>query len=337
MSILITGGAGFIGSHVLMELAASSERVVVLDNFSNSSPESVRRVEEFLGVSISLIFGDVSDQSVVERVLREWEVGSVIHLAGLKSVSRSLVCPISYYENNVKASISLFRAMHSCGVRKLVFSSSATVYKLPAELPLREDSALGTCSSPYGRSKRMVERMLQDLSKSDSKWSIAILRYFNPIGAHQSGRIGEDPKGVPDNLMPYIARVALGRLNKLIVHGGDYPTLDGTGVRDYLHVSDLAVGHVKALEYLEVHPGYHVWNLGTGTGHSVLQVVDAFERMSGQQISVEISTRRAGDVAACWADASKAWRELGWRAERTLDQMVLDTWRWQAGNPDGYL
>ncbi|MCY1287769.1 UDP-glucose 4-epimerase [compost metagenome] len=336
MRVLVTGGAGFIGSHLLVELVSQGAHVVVLDNLSNSSYESVVRVERITGRSAKLVVGDVREQSLVERLLIDESIDSVIHLAGLKAVGRSCDVPLEYYENNVQAAFSLLRAMENCKVFKLVFSSSATIYHLPGSLPLSEESSIGECSSPYGRSKLMVERVLRDISSSDNRWSIALLRYFNPIGAHESGLIGEDPNGIPDNLLPFVSQVAVGRLAKLTVYGGDYPTADGNGVRDYIHVCDLVSGHSKALDFLATHRGCHTWNLGTGIGYSVLEVVEAFERVSGRRIPYEISDRRPGDVAACWADVSKAERELGWRATRNLESMVADTWRWQSLNPDGY-
>ncbi|MDE3740027.1 UDP-glucose 4-epimerase GalE [Pseudomonas resinovorans] len=336
MRVLVTGGAGFIGSHVLVDLVRQGAHVVVLDNLKNSSVKSVLRVERITGASIRLVVGDVRDQSLIENLLLGEEIDSVIHLAGLKAVGESCEIPLGYYENNVQAAVSLLRAMENCQVFNLVFSSSATVYRMPTPLPLSEDSRVGRCSSPYGRSKLMVESMLRDLSHADRRWSVALLRYFNPIGAHESGLIGDDPNGIPDNLLPFVAQVAIGRLGKLVIHGGDYPTADGTGVRDYVHVCDLASGHVKALDYLERHTGCHTWNLGTGIGYSVLEVVAAFERVSGKRIPYEISARRSGDVAACWADVSKANRELGWKAVRGLDCMVADAWRWQSKNPSGY-
>jgi UDP-glucose 4-epimerase len=309
---------------------------VVLDNLSNSSYESIARVEQITGRSMKLVVGDVRSHCLVERLLIDESIDSVIHLAGLKAVGRSFEDPLEYYENNVQSALSLLRAMETCKVFKCVFSSSATIYHLPGSLPLSEDSCIGECSSPYGRSKLMVERVLRDLANSDSRWSIALLRYFNPIGAHESGLIGEDPNGIPDNLLPFVTQVAVGRLAKLTVYGGDYPTVDGTGVRDYIHVCDLASGHIKALDFLTGHSGCHTWNLGTGIGYSVLEVIDAFERVSGRHIPYEISGRRPGDAAACWADVSKAERELGWRASRGLERMVADAWRWQSLNPGGY-
>lgn len=344
MRVLVTGGAGFIGSHVLVELLGQGAKVVVLDNLVNGSSESLKRVESITGHPVSFVLGDVRDTLLVERLLINEKVDAVIHLAGLKAVGKSIDDPLEYYESNVQGTISLLRAMQRVGVFKIVFSSSATIYQMPGTLPISESSKVGGVASPYGRTKLTAEHMLDDLARSDARWSIAVLRYFNPIGAHESGLIGEDPCGTPNNLLPYITQVAVGRLSRLTVYGGDYPTIDGTGVRDYIHVCDLAAGHTRALEYLgqgqgqgqgQGH-GYHVWNLGRGTGYSVLQIIEAFERVSGRCIPFTVSGRRPGDVAECWADVSKAERELGWKAGLGLECMIADAWRWQVSNPSGY-
>ncbi|WP_079452581.1 UDP-glucose 4-epimerase GalE [Pseudomonas aeruginosa] len=336
MRVLVTGGAGFIGSHVLVELLGQGAKVVVLDNLVNGSSESLKRVERITGHPVGFVLRDIRDSLLVERLLIDEKVDAVIHLAGLKAVGESVDDPLEYYESNVQGTISLLRAMQRVGVFKIVFSSSATIYQMPGTLPISESSKVGGVASPYGRTKLTAEHMLDDLARSDARWSIAVLRYFNPIGAHESGLIGEDPCGTPNNLLPYIAQVAVGRLSRLTVHGGDYPTIDGTGVRDYIHVCDLAAGHTRALEYLRQGHGYHVWNLGTGTGYSVLQIIEAFERVSGRRIPFTVSGRRPGDVAECWADVSKAERELGWKAGLGLECMIADAWRWQVSNPSGY-
>lgn len=337
MALLVTGGAGYIGSHTVVELLESGHEVVVLDNLSNSSRESLRRVAEITGRAPRLIEGDVRDAGLLDRVFAEQPIEAVIHFAGLKAVGESVRRPLDYYDNNVGGSIALCRAMARAGVYRLAFSSSATVYGDPADMPIPESCPVGVPTNPYGQSKLMVEGILRDLASSDPRWSIALLRYFNPVGAHPSGRIGEDPNGIPNNLLPYIAQVAVGRLERLSVFGNDYPTPDGTGVRDYIHVVDLAKGHVAALGFLAGHSGVHTWNLGTGKGYSVLQMVEAFERASGRPIPCTIAPRRPGDVAQCWADPAKARRELGWSARLGLDEMMTDTWRWQSQNPTGYV
>ncbi len=336
MTLLVTGGAGYIGSHTVLELLISGRDVVVLDNLSNGSGESLRRVAELAGRKPGFVQGDVLDRVLLDRLFSEKKIEGVVHFAGLKAVGESTRDPLRYYENNVAGSIALLGAMEAAGVRRLVFSSSATVYGDPARVPIDEGCSIGAPVNPYGHSKLVVERILRSLALSDPRWSIALLRYFNPVGAHASGRIGEDPRGIPNNLFPYITQVAVGRLARLSVFGGDYPTPDGTCVRDYIHVVDLAKGHLAALDYLERHGGINVWNLGTGAGHSVLDVVHAFEVECGCPISYVIGKRRPGDVAACWADPRKAQRELGWTAKRGLAQMVADAWRWQRSNPHGY-
>lgn len=337
MTLLVTGGAGYIGSHTVLELLATGQDVLVLDNLSNSSRESLRRVAALTGREPGFILGDVRDRALLDRIFTDTAIDGVVHFAGLKAVGESVGAPLRYFDNNVGGSIALCEAMAAAGVRRLVFSSSATVYGEPIAMPIDENCPTGVPTNPYGRSKLMVEQVLRDLGRSDPRWSIALLRYFNPVGAHASGRIGEDPHGIPNNLLPYIAQVAVGRLKQLSVFGGDYPTPDGTGIRDYIHIVDLAQGHLAALDYLAEHTGVHVWNLGTGTGYSVLDMIRAFEAASGRAIPYVITDRRAGDIAECWADAGKARRELGWQAQRGLAQMMADAWRWQSENPNGYV
>ena len=334
-TILVTGGAGYIGSHTCVELLESGYQVVVLDNLCNSSPEALRRVEEITGKSVTFVEGDVRDRNTLQRLFSQYNFDSVIHFAGLKAVGESCQIPLSYYENNVSGTVVLCQEMARAGVFNIVFSSSATVYGDPASLPIREDFPL-SATNPYGRSKLMVEEVLGDLYKSDNRWNIALLRYFNPAGAHSSGMIGEDPNDIPNNLMPYISQVAIGKREKLSVFGSDYPTVDGTGVRDYIHVVDLAKGHVCAIDKLRSGCGLKAWNLGVGNGTSVLQMVAAFEKAAGLTIPYELVDRRPGDIAECWADASLAEKELGWKTEKSLDEMMADTWRWQSSNPNGY-
>lgn len=335
MAILVTGGAGYIGSHTCLELLARGEEVIVLDNFSNSSPEAIRRVEKITGRSVSTIVGDLRDADLLRRVCLENSIEAVIHFAGLKAVGESVREPLRYYENNVSGTIVLLDVMREAGVRKLVFSSSATVYGDPQRLPITEAHPL-SATNPYGRTKLMIEEILRDLVASEAGWQIALLRYFNPVGAHASGLIGEDPVGPPNNLMPYLAQVAVGVRPFLNVFGDDYPTPDGTGVRDYIHVVDLAMGHLAALDRLRAHEGLFAVNLGTGVGHSVLEMVRAFEAVSSRRIDYRIAERRPGDVASCYADASLAQELLGWKAARGLDEMCADAWHWQSANPKGY-
>ncbi|HMN20915.1 MAG TPA: UDP-glucose 4-epimerase GalE [Ottowia sp.] len=335
-TILVTGGAGYIGSHTTLALLQAGHAVLVLDNLANSSRESLARVARIAGRAPAFMQGDVRDAALVRDLLRRHRVGAVLHFAGLKAVGESVAQPLRYYDNNVGGTLALCQAMADAGVWRLVFSSSATVYGGPATMPISEATPTGRPTNPYGRSKLMVEELLRDLARTDARWRIAVLRYFNPVGAHDSGLIGEDPHGIPNNLLPYIAQVAVGRLPELAVFGGDYPTPDGTGVRDYIHVVDLAAGHLSALAALDARSGWHVWNLGTGQGYSVLQMVRAFEQASGRAVPYRIAPRRPGDVAQCWSDPGKAQRELGWTAERGLAQMMADTWRWQSGNPRGY-
>lgn len=336
MTILVTGGAGYIGSHTLVELLNSGQQVLVLDNLSNASAASLARVAEITGKQPAFIEGDIRDAALLDTLFAEHKISSVVHFAGLKAVGESVAQPLRYYDNNVNGTLVLVNAMQKAGVFKLVFSSSATVYGEPQQMPITEQFAVGGTTNPYGTSKLMVEQILQDVAKSDDRWSIALLRYFNPVGAHSSGLIGEDPNGIPNNLLPYISQVAVGRLSALSVFGDDYPTPDGTGVRDYIHVVDLAVGHLKALARIAEHSGVSVYNLGTGQGYSVLEMVKAFEQASGQPVPFNISPRRAGDIAECWADPAKALAELGWQAERGLEQMMIDAWRWQSQNPEGF-
>ncbi len=336
MKILVTGGAGYIGSHTGLELLQAGHEVTVIDNLSNSKEESLRRIQELTGKELAFHRLDLADAAGLKALLAAGKIEAVIHFAGLKAVGESVSRPLDYYRNNVTGTLVLLEAMAEAGVKKLVFSSSATVYGEPEVVPYHEDLPTGMPTNPYGRSKLMVEEVLGDLAHSDERWAVGLLRYFNPVGAHESGRIGEDPQGIPNNLLPYIAQVAVGRLEKLSVFGGDYPTRDGTGVRDYIHVVDLARGHLAALDYLPDQTGVFTWNLGTGRGYSVLEMVRAFEQASGRAVPYEIVARRAGDIAEYWSDPSKAERELGWRAERGLEQMMADTWRWQSMNPEGY-
>ena len=336
MNILVTGGAGFIGSHTVVELLQAGHKVVVLDNLCNSSAVALERVEQISQRSIQFVQGDVRDRALLDTVFGQHKIDTVIHFAGLKSVGESVDQPLNYFDNNVSGTITLCAAMAAAGVFRLVFSSSATVYGDATTMPLHEGVETKPPTNPYGRSKLMVEEILRDLSHSDSRWSIALLRYFNPVGAHESGLIGENPRGIPNNLLPYIAQVASGKLKQLAVYGDDYPTQDGTGVRDYIHVVDLAIGHVKTLPYLDGHNGVHVWNLGTGHGYSVLEMVRAFEQASGRKVPYTIEPRRSGDIAQCWSDPAKAKRQLGWQAQRDLSTMMVDAWRWQQMNADGY-
>lgn len=336
MKLLVTGGAGYIGSHTVLELLQAGHEIVVLDNLCNSSLESLRRVQAIAGRSLLFIQGDIRDRALLDQLFALHQIDAVIHFAGLKAVGESVQQPLEYYSSNMQGTLNLCQAMAAVGVFQLVFSSSATVYGDPVRVPVNEDSPVTDPSSPYGRSKLMVEYLLQDLQRSDARWSIGILRYFNPIGAHPSGLIGEDPLGIPNNLLPYLSQVAIGKLDCLQVFGDDYPTVDGTCVRDYIHVVDLAMGHLLALQFIRGRSACAVWNLGAGKGYSVLQVISAFERASGSALRYVFGPRRAGDIAANWADPSKAERELGWAAKRSLEDMMVDTWRWQSMNPQGY-
>ncbi|HKM38165.1 MAG TPA: UDP-glucose 4-epimerase GalE [Thiopseudomonas sp.] len=335
-SILVTGGAGYIGSHTTLALLEAGHEVIVLDNLTNSSLESLRRVERICGKAATFIQGDIRDRELLDSIFARHSIQAVLHFAGLKAVGESVQKPLDYYENNVSGSVVLFQAMAAAGVFNLVFSSSATVYGEPKQMPISEDCPTGIPTNPYGRSKLMVEEVLRDLAFSESRWSIALLRYFNPVGAHASGLIGEDPNGIPNNLLPYISQVAVGKLPQLSVYGDDYPTVDGTGVRDYIHVVDLANGHLKALDAIAASQGVHIWNLGTGQGYSVLQMISAFEQAAHVEVPYAVVARRSGDIAECWADPAKAAQELGWKAEHSLDDMMRDTWRWQQSNPNGF-
>ena len=334
--ILITGGAGYIGSHTALELLNEGYEVVVYDNLCNSSQESLRRVEELTGKTVKFYEGDVLDGAALEAMFRAENVDAVIHCAALKAVGESVQKPLEYYQNNITGTLTLMDVMNRVGVKNIVFSSSATVYGSPEEMPITESCPKGQCTNPYGWTKSMMEQIMSDVQKANPDWNVILLRYFNPVGAHKSGRIGEDPKGIPNNLMPYISQVAVGKLEKLGVFGNDYNTPDGTGVRDYIHVVDLAIGHVKAINYIFTNPGLDVINLGTGVGYSVLDMVKAFSKACGKEIPYEIKPRRAGDIDMCYADPYKALKVLGWKAERGLDEMCEDTWRWQSQNPNGY-
>lgn len=336
MAVLVTGGAGYIGSHTCVELLHAGYEVVALDNLCNSSEESLKRVEQITGKKLSFYKADLLNRESVEQVFEKESIDSVIHFAGLKAVGESVAKPLEYYHNNITGTLNLCDVMRSHGVKDIIFSSSATVYGDPAFVPITEECPKGNPTNPYGQTKSMLEQILTDLHTADPEWNVVLLRYFNPIGAHESGLIGEDPKGVPNNLLPYIAQVAVGKLECLGVFGDDYDTPDGTGVRDYIHVTDLAKGHVKALAKLQDGSGVSIYNLGTGNGYSVLDVLRAFERACGKELPYAIKPRRPGDIAACYADAAKAGRELGWKAEYGIDRMCQDSWRWQSSNPDGY-
>lgn len=336
MAILITGGCGYIGSHTVIEMVKAGYDVVVLDNFYNSKPEALRRTRELAGKDFPFYECDIRDAQGLRRIFREQEIDAVIHFAGLKAVGESVQKPLEYYDNNVGGTVTLCQVMAECGCKRMVFSSSATVYGMNNPSPLKEEMPTGAVTNPYGRTKYIIEEILRDVCVSDKDWSVVLLRYFNPIGAHESGRIGEDPNGIPNNLMPYITQVAIGKLPKLSVYGDDYDTHDGTGVRDYIHVVDLAAGHVKAVDYALKNTGAEVFNLGTGNGYSVLDLVHAFEKASGVSIPYVIAPRRAGDIATCYSDPSKAEKVLGWKALRGVEDMCRDSWRWRSANPRGY-
>lgn len=336
MAILVTGGAGYIGSHTCVELLNDGYEVVVVDNLCNSSEVSLKRVEQITGKKVTFYKVDLLDREALTEVFEKEKVDSVIHFAGLKAVGESVSKPLEYYHNNITGTLILCEVMREHGCKNLVFSSSATVYGDPAFIPITEACPKGQCTNPYGQTKSMLEQVLTDLNVADPEWNIILLRYFNPIGAHKSGLIGEDPKGLPNNLVPYIAQVAVGKLDHLNVFGNDYDTHDGTGVRDYIHVVDLAIGHVRAIEKLKDKEGVLIYNLGTGNGYSVLDVVKAYEKASGREVKYEIQPRRPGDIATCYAEASKALKELNWKAERGIEEMCEDSWRWQSGNPNGY-
>ena len=336
MTILVTGGAGYIGSHTCIELLQAGYQVVVLDNLCNSCEKSLERVEEITGQKVTFYKADLLDREAVDAVFKAEKIDAVIHFAGLKAVGESVAKPLEYYHNNITGTLLLCDVMREHGVKNIIFSSSATVYGNPAFIPITEECPKGVITNPYGHTKSMLEQMLSDLHKADSEWNVILLRYFNPIGAHKSGKIGEDPKGIPNNLVPYIAQVAVGKLERLGVFGNDYDTHDGTGVRDYIHVVDLADGHVKALNKIKENCGVKIYNLGTGIGYSVLDIVKAYEKACGKEIPYVIKDRRPGDIATCYADATKAKEELGWEAKRDLLEMCEDSWRWQSNNPNGY-
>ena len=335
MTVLVTGGAGYIGSHACVELLKSGFEVVVIDNLSNSKEESLRRVKEITGKSFKFYKKDLLDRDAIEEIFNKEKIDAVMHFAGLKAVGESVSQPMRYYHNNIIGTLVLCEVMNKYGVKNIVFSSSATVYGNPHTVPITEEFPLSV-TNPYGRTKLMIEEILRDIYIADNTWNIAILRYFNPIGAHSSSRIGEDPKDIPNNLVPYITQVAIGKRDKLSVYGNDYSTADGTGVRDYIHVVDLVLGHLKALEKLKSNPGVVTYNLGTGRGYTVLEVVKTFSKILNRELPYEIVARRPGDVAACYADPSKAKTELGWCAEKGLEEMCKDSWNWQSGNPNGY-
>lgn len=335
MTVLVTGGAGYIGSHTCISLIEAGHSVLVLDNLSNASPEALRRVETIVGQAIPLVEGDIRDRDLLDRLFREHDISAVVHFAGLKAVGESTQIPLAYYQNNVAGTLTLLEAMAAAEVRRLVFSSSATVYGDPDEVPIPETAGL-RATNPYGQTKLMIEHILQDLALADDRWRVALLRYFNPVGAHESGTIGEDPSGTPNNLMPYITQVAVGKLPELSVFGDDYDTPDGTGVRDYIHVMDLAEGHVQALEHLDAQSACEAFNLGTGKGYSVLDLVRAFSEVNQVAVPYRIATRRPGDIGCCYADPAKAEQQLQWQASRDLNTMVRDAWRWQQQNPQGY-
>ena len=336
MNVLVTGGAGYIGSHTCLELLESGYGVVVIDNLCNSNPKSLDRVEGLTGKKLRFYEGDVRDEALLRKIFAENEIGCVIHFAGLKAVGESVAKPWEYYDNNLNSTLVLTKVMKEVGMKNIIFSSSATVYTADNEMPLKETSRTGGCTNPYGWTKYMTEQILSGISHADESWSVVLLRYFNPIGAHESGQIGEDPRGIPNNLMPFITQVAIGRREKLNVFGNDYDTPDGTGVRDYIHVVDLAKGHVAAVKYACAHQGCEVFNLGTGTGYSVLDMVKAFEKANGVPVPYRIVDRRPGDLATCYADPSKSAEKLGWKAEKTLVDMCRDSWNWQKQNPQGF-
>ncbi len=336
MHILVTGGAGYIGSHTCVELLNAGYEVTVVDNLYNSSEKALDRVQEIAGKAVKFYKADIQDRDAMNKVFDENKFDAVIHFAGLKAVGESVAKPIEYYQNNIGGTLVLTDVMRHHGCKNIIFSSSATVYGDPAIIPITEECPKGTCTNPYGWSKSMLEQILTDIHTSDPEWNVVLLRYFNPIGAHKSGKIGEDPKGIPNNLLPYVAQVAIGKLECLGVFGDDYDTPDGTGVRDYIHVVDLALGHVKAVEKLADNEGVSIYNLGTGNGYSVLQVVHAFEKACGHTINYAIKPRRPGDIAMCYCDPAKAKKELGWEAQYGIEDMCADSWRWQSQNPNGY-
>ncbi|EGU36789.1 UDP-glucose 4-epimerase [Vibrio sp. N418] len=335
MNVLVTGGMGYIGSHTCIQMLAAGMTPIIIDNLYNSKKSVLKRIKQVTGTEVKFIQGDIRDKAFITDVLKNNDIQSVIHFAGLKAVGESVEKPLEYYDNNVHGTLVLVDAMREAGVSSLIFSSSATVYGDPASVPITEDFPT-SATNPYGRSKLIVEECLTDFQLANPDWSITLLRYFNPVGSHPSGELGEDPQGIPNNLMPFIAQVAVGRREHLSIFGNDYPTVDGTGVRDYIHVMDLADGHIAALNGVGSKSGLHTYNLGAGKGYSVLEMVQAFEQASGNSIAYQFAPRRAGDIAECWADSSKAARDLGWKATRTVDEMTQDTWRWQSNNPQGY-
>lgn len=335
-TILVTGGAGFIGSHTCVELIENGYDVVVIDNLSNASEESLKRVEQITGTPVKFYQADIADEAVMNQILEENDIFAVIHFAGLKAVGESVQKPLEYYTNNISGTLSMCKVLREHHVKNIIFSSSATVYGDPEIIPITEECPKGQCTNPYGWTKSMLEQILTDMQYADPEWNVILLRYFNPIGAHKSGLIGEDPNGIPNNLMPYITKVATGQLPRVNVYGNDYPTPDGTGVRDYIHVVDLANGHVRALEKIKENPGVKIYNLGTGKGYSVLEVIENFKEASGVDIPYVITGRRAGDIAECYADASLAKEELGWTARYGIREMCADSWNWQKNNPNGY-
>lgn len=336
MNVLVTGGAGYIGSHTCVELLEAGHQVIVLDNLYNASEEALNRVREITGKPVKFYKGDIADAPLLEKIFEEDKPDVCIHFAGLKAVGESVEKPLEYYQNNIAGTLNLLLVMRKYNMKNMIFSSSATVYGDPAFVPITEECPKGQCTNPYGWTKSMLEQIFMDLYRADNDWNIILLRYFNPIGAHKSGKMGENPNGIPNNLMPYITQVAAGKREKLGVFGNDYDTPDGTGVRDYIHVVDLAKGHVKAINKIKENPGVKIYNLGTGKGYSVLDVVKAFEKACGKKIPYEIKPRRAGDIATCYSDATLAKKELGWEAEYGIDEMCADSWRWQSMNPDGY-
>ncbi len=336
MKILVTGGAGYIGSHTCVELLNEDYEVVIVDNLYNSNEKAVDRIMQITGKEVKFYNSDIRDYEAMSKIFADERPDAVIHFAGLKAVGESVAKPLEYYENNIGGTLILCKAMRENGCKNIIFSSSATVYGDPAFIPITEECPKGVCTNPYGWTKHMLEQILTDLHTADTEWNVVLLRYFNPIGAHKSGLIGEDPKGIPNNLLPYVAQVAIGKLKCLGVFGDDYDTPDGTGVRDYIHVVDLAIGHVRAIDKIKEKPGVKVYNLGTGKGYSVLDVVKAFEKACGHEIPYEIKPRRAGDIATCYSDASLAKKELGWEAQYDIDEMCADSWRWQSMNPNGY-
>lgn len=336
MSILITGGAGYIGSHIAVELLETGEDIVIIDNLYNSSKLAIDRIKEITKKDFNFYEGDIRDKKILKEIFDKEDIELVIHLAGLKAVGESVNKPLEYYDNNISGSVNLLEVMKEKNIKKIIFSSSATVYGDPKKVPVTEDTEKGKCTNPYGWTKWMIEQILEDLYTSDNNWSINILRYFNPVGAHESGLIGEDPKGIPNNLTPYISQVAIGKLEELMIFGDDYDTKDGTGVRDYIHVVDLAKGHVDSLDKIRNSTGVNIYNLGTGNGNSVLEVVDAFEKATGKKINYEITSRREGDIAESYCDTKKAYDELNWKAKYDIDDMAKDSWNWQSKNPNGY-